>query len=121
MFNTMALTIVAARQTAPWQCTAGWTESQPRLPLTILISRCTLPCGLRERTRCYSLVARDSAAGELGVAVASRFFAVGTVIPWAKAGIGAVATQAYANTSFGWQGLDPLPKGNRLRMRSVNC
>jgi uncharacterized Ntn-hydrolase superfamily protein len=59
----------------------------------------------------FSIVARDPATGELGVAVASRFFAVGTVVPWAKAGIGAVATQAYANTSFGWRGLDLLQKG----------
>ena len=59
----------------------------------------------------FSIVARDSANGELGVAVASRFFAVGTVVPWAKAGIGAVATQSYANTSFGWRGLDLLQRG----------
>jgi uncharacterized Ntn-hydrolase superfamily protein len=59
----------------------------------------------------FSIVGRDSAAGELGVAVASRFFAVGTVVPWAKAGIGAVATQSFANTSFGWRGLDLLQKG----------
>jgi uncharacterized Ntn-hydrolase superfamily protein len=59
----------------------------------------------------FSIVARDPATGELGVAVASRFFAVGTVVPWAKAGIGAVATQSYANTSFGWRGLDLLQKG----------
>ena len=59
----------------------------------------------------FSIVARDSATGELGVAVASRFFAVGTVVPWARAGTGAVATQAYANTSFGWRGLDLLQKG----------
>ena len=47
----------------------------------------------------FSIVARDSASGELGVAVASRFFAVGTVVPWAKADVGAVATQSFANTS----------------------
>jgi len=60
----------------------------------------------------FSIVARDSVAGELGVAVASRFFAVGTVVPWAKADVGAVATQAFANTSFGWRGLDLLEKGS---------
>lgn len=49
----------------------------------------------------FSIVARDSVTGELGIAVASRFFTVGNVVPWAKAGVGAVATQAYANTSFG--------------------
>jgi uncharacterized Ntn-hydrolase superfamily protein len=59
----------------------------------------------------FSVVARDSATGELGVAVASRFFAVGTVVPWARAGIGAVATQSFANTSFGWRGLDLLQSG----------
>ena len=60
----------------------------------------------------FSIAARDSLTGELGVAVASRFFAVGTVVPWAKADVGAVATQAFANTSFGWRGLDLLEKGN---------
>jgi uncharacterized Ntn-hydrolase superfamily protein len=59
----------------------------------------------------FSIVARDSATGELGVAVASRFFAVGNVVPWAKAKIGAVATQSFANTSFGWRGLELLEKG----------
>ncbi len=59
----------------------------------------------------FSIVARDSATGELGVAVASRFFAVGTVVPWARADVGAVATQSFANTTFGWRGLDLLEKG----------
>ncbi|XOV94349.1 MAG: DUF1028 domain-containing protein [Bacteroidota bacterium] len=58
----------------------------------------------------FSIVARDSVTGELGVAVASRFFAVGSVVPWAKAGVGAVATQAFCNTSFGWRGLDLMEK-----------
>jgi uncharacterized Ntn-hydrolase superfamily protein len=59
----------------------------------------------------FSIVARDPATGELGVAVASRFFAVGSVVPWAAAGVGAVATQSFANTSFGWRGLDLLEQG----------
>jgi uncharacterized Ntn-hydrolase superfamily protein len=59
----------------------------------------------------FSIVGRDSITGELGVAVASRFFAVGSVVPWAKADIGAVATQSFANTSFGWRGLELLEKG----------
>jgi uncharacterized Ntn-hydrolase superfamily protein len=59
----------------------------------------------------FSIVARDSATAELGVAIASRFFAVGSVVPWAKADVGAVATQSYANTSFGWRGLELLEKG----------
>ena len=59
----------------------------------------------------FSIVGRDAETGELGIAVASRFFAVGSVVPWAKADVGAVATQSYANTSFGWRGLALLEKG----------
>jgi uncharacterized Ntn-hydrolase superfamily protein len=59
----------------------------------------------------FSIVGRDSVTGELGIAVASRFFSVGSVVPWAKADVGAVATQSFANTSFGWRGLDLLEKG----------
>jgi uncharacterized Ntn-hydrolase superfamily protein len=59
----------------------------------------------------FSIVASDSAAGEAGVAVASRFFAVGSVVPWARADAGAVATQSFCNTSFGWRGLDLLQQG----------
>lgn len=59
----------------------------------------------------FSIVAADPEAGEVGVAVASRFFAVGTVVPWARAGVGAVATQASANTSYGPRGLELLERG----------
>ena len=59
----------------------------------------------------FSIVGRDSVTEELGIAVASRFFAVGSVVPWARADVGAVATQSFANTSFGWRGLDLLEKG----------
>ncbi len=59
----------------------------------------------------FSIAAADPATGEVGVAVASRFFAVGTVVPWAKAGVGAVATQASANASFGPAGLDLMARG----------
>jgi uncharacterized Ntn-hydrolase superfamily protein len=59
----------------------------------------------------FSIVARDPKTYELGVAVASRFFAVGSVVPWARSDVGAIATQAYANTSFGPLGLDLLERG----------
>ncbi|HEX4825863.1 MAG TPA: DUF1028 domain-containing protein [Candidatus Polarisedimenticolaceae bacterium] len=59
----------------------------------------------------FSIVAADPEAGEVGVAVASRFFAVGTVVPFAEAGVGAVATQAFANTTFGPRGLELLARG----------
>ncbi|WP_276957199.1 DUF1028 domain-containing protein [Allomeiothermus silvanus] len=59
----------------------------------------------------FSLVARDPATGDLGVAVASKFLAVGFVVPWLEAGVGAVATQSYANPRFGPQGLALLKAG----------
>jgi uncharacterized Ntn-hydrolase superfamily protein len=59
----------------------------------------------------YSIVARDPERGELGIAVQSKFLSVGAVVPWAKAGVGAIATQALANTSYGTQGLNHLAAG----------
>jgi uncharacterized Ntn-hydrolase superfamily protein len=59
----------------------------------------------------FSIVAADPAAGEVGVAVASRFFSVGSVVPFGRGGVGAVATQSYANTSFGPRGLELMARG----------
>ena len=53
----------------------------------------------------YSIVARDARTGELGVAVQSHWFSVGTVVTWAEAGVGAVATQSFAEPAYGPQGL----------------
>jgi uncharacterized Ntn-hydrolase superfamily protein len=64
-----------------------------------------------EQPSTFSIAALDPANGDLGVAVASKFFAVGTVVPWVEAGVGAVATQSYANTSYGPRGLDLLRQG----------
>lgn len=59
----------------------------------------------------FSIVAFDPKNNEWGVAVQSKFVAVGSIVPYAKAGIGAIATQAYANTSYGPNGLILLEKG----------
>ena len=59
----------------------------------------------------YSIVARDPATGELGVAVQSHWFSVGPVVPWARAGGGAVATQANTEISYGPRGLDLMAAG----------
>ncbi|HLZ22666.1 MAG TPA: DUF1028 domain-containing protein [Ktedonobacterales bacterium] len=60
----------------------------------------------------FSIVGFDPATGDLGVAIQSKFLAVGAVVPWAKAGIGAIATQSWANTSFGPRGLELLAAGS---------
>jgi uncharacterized Ntn-hydrolase superfamily protein len=59
----------------------------------------------------FSIVAYDPAANEWGVATQSKFLAVGAVVPWAQASAGAIATQSYANTTFGPKGLRLLAKG----------
>jgi uncharacterized Ntn-hydrolase superfamily protein len=59
----------------------------------------------------YSIVARDPETGELGVAVQSHWFAAGSVVPWAEAGVGAVATQAQAEMSYGPRGLALMREG----------
>jgi uncharacterized Ntn-hydrolase superfamily protein len=59
----------------------------------------------------FSIVAFDPKTGDLGVAVASRVLAVGAVVPYAQAGVGAIATQAFANTTYGPKGLALLRKG----------
>ena len=59
----------------------------------------------------FSIVARDKKTGQLGVAVQSHWFSVGSIVPWARAGVGAVATQSMAVMSFGPLGLDLMAAG----------
>jgi uncharacterized Ntn-hydrolase superfamily protein len=63
----------------------------------------------------FSIVGFDPDTGDLGVAVQSKFFGVGTVVPWAQAGVGAIATQSYANISYGVDGLALLARGLSAR------
>src|SRR3954454_14736274 len=59
----------------------------------------------------FSIVARDPKTGEMGVAVQSHWFAVGQIVPWAEAGVGAIATQSFVDPSYGQLGLDLLRAG----------
>ena len=59
----------------------------------------------------YSIVARDPVTGEMGVAVQSHWFSVGSVVAWGEAGVGVVATQSFVNVSFGLRGLEMLKQG----------
>jgi uncharacterized Ntn-hydrolase superfamily protein len=59
----------------------------------------------------YSIVARDSATGQLGVAVQSHYFSVGPIVPWAEAGVGAVATQSLVLVDYGPRGLELMRGG----------
>ena len=69
-----------------------------------------LPIPLRP-VHTYSIVARDAATGEMGVAVQSHWFSVGSSVPWAEAGVGAVATQSFIDPSYGPLGLALMRAG----------
>lgn len=80
-----------------------------------IVRRCSEPlCGLTLLKMTFSIVAWDpntSNGSEWGVAVASKFLAAASVVPWARAGVGALATQAMANVAYGPRGLDLLGNG----------
>ena len=59
----------------------------------------------------WSIIARDPATGQFGIAVATRFFAVGARVPYIAAGLGAIATQAFVNPYYGIDGLKLLREG----------
>jgi len=65
-------------------------------------------------THTFSIVAYDEEAGQIGVAVQSHWFSVGSVVSWAEAGVGAVATQSLVNVSFGQRALDLLKSGKTV-------
>jgi uncharacterized Ntn-hydrolase superfamily protein len=88
-----------AAATGPGAGYAAATESQRQGPNTV------------RPVHTYSIVARDSVTGEMGVAVQSHWFSVGTVVSWAEAGVGAVATQSLAEISYGPLGLELMRAG----------
>jgi uncharacterized Ntn-hydrolase superfamily protein len=71
--------------------------------------------GMQRPVHTYSIVARDPQSGQLGVAVQSHWFAVGTLVPWAEAGVGAVATQSFVELRYGYSGLDLMRTGMDAR------
>ena len=80
--------------------------------MTVLVLADALPGAGQPRIGgTYSIVGFDPVTGDLGVAVQSRFLAVGVVVPFAKANVGAIATQCYQNASYGPRGLELLEKG----------
>ena len=70
-----------------------------------------MPAGLPTGPSTYSIIGADPEEGECGVAVQSKFLAVGAFVPWARGGVGAVATQAHAEITYGNRGLEMLESG----------
>jgi uncharacterized Ntn-hydrolase superfamily protein len=92
------------------------SEAIMRAPLLALLFgvACAAPAPPPDRdppVATFSIVAFDPEQQEWGIAVQSRFLGVGAVVPWAKAGVGAIATQAFANTGYGPAGLELLAVG----------
>ena len=86
-----------------------------RLLLLSLLAAALLPgagrAAVPSTVATFSIVAIDPVNGDLGIAVASRYFSVGSVVPWAMANVGAVATQANVNVGYGPQAIDLLRQG----------
>jgi uncharacterized Ntn-hydrolase superfamily protein len=78
----------------PWLATGATAAEPPRRPI-----------------HTYSIVARDPVTGDLGVAVQSHWFSVGSAVPWAEPGVGAVATQSFTEPSYGALGLALMKAG----------
>jgi uncharacterized Ntn-hydrolase superfamily protein len=83
-----------------------------RIALCLAALAVALPLGAVERpVHTYSIVARDPATGQLGVAVQSHWFSVGSMVSWAEAGVGAVATQSFVDPAYGPRGLELIRGG----------
>jgi uncharacterized Ntn-hydrolase superfamily protein len=83
-----------------------------RISLIAVVLSIALPVVAVERpVHTYSIVARDAETGEMGVAVQSHWFSVGSIVTWAEAGVGAIATQSFVDPAYGPRGLELIKSG----------
>jgi uncharacterized Ntn-hydrolase superfamily protein len=80
-------------------------------PLIIVLSLAVPTAAIEPPAHTYSIVARDAATGDMGVAVQSHWFSVGSIVTWAEAGVGAIATQSFVNPAYGSRGLELMKSG----------
>jgi uncharacterized Ntn-hydrolase superfamily protein len=93
-----------------WFCLSVSLFTFPLSPLSAQVPTAAPP-HFQRLAHTYSIVGWDSATGDLGVVVQSKFPNVGAIVPWARAGVGAVATQSLSNTAYGERGLELLASG----------
>ena len=86
-------------------------SERPDAPCLLQPAAQTTQAALGMPVHTYSIVARDPITGDLGVAVQSHWFQVGSVVAWAEAGVGAVATQSFVEVSYGPLGLEKMAAG----------
>ena len=92
------------------------------LPLMLIVTGSAAPGAAPAASplaHTYSIVARDPVTGEMGVAVQSHYFSVGPIVPWAEAGVGAVATQSLVLVDYGPKGLELMRQGLTAFSRSA--
>ncbi len=80
-------------------------------PFLIAIAFALPTAGVERPVHTYSIVARDEATGQMGVAVQSHWFSVGSIVTWAEAGVGAIATQSFVDPAYGPRGLELMKSG----------
>jgi uncharacterized Ntn-hydrolase superfamily protein len=81
------------------------------LPFIIILTIAIPAASIEPPVHTYSIVARDAATGEMGVAVQSHWFSVGSIVTWAEAGVGAIATQSFVDPAYGPRGLELMKSG----------
>jgi len=81
------------------------------MPALLALLAVSAPLHAQRPVHTYSIVARDSVTGQMGVAVQSHWFSVGPLVPWAEAGVGAIATQSFVEASYGPIGLELMRSG----------
>jgi len=81
------------------------------IPITVVLSIALPVVAVERPVHTYSIVARDAETGEMGVAVQSHWFSVGSIVTWAEAGVGAIATQSFVDPSYGPRGLELMKSG----------
>jgi uncharacterized Ntn-hydrolase superfamily protein len=84
---------------------------RPILVLSLLLTLPGVPAIADPLAHTFSIVARDAKTGEMGVAVQSHWFSVGSIVTWAEAGVGAIATQSFVDPGYGQRGLELLKRG----------
>src|SRR5918999_905344 len=100
-----------ARPSGRKPCTAAVTDRRGSTQHKGHPDRVRQPCAATIAAVTYSIVARDERSGELGVAVQSHYFGVGSLVSWAEAGVGAIATQSVAEPAYGTRGLEMMRSG----------
>jgi uncharacterized Ntn-hydrolase superfamily protein len=81
------------------------------LPIFVILAFAVPALSVERPVHTYSIVARDAATGDMGVAVQSHWFSVGSIVTWAGAGVGAIATQSFVEPAYGPRGLELMKSG----------